>query len=100
MTIIYEVNLFVERPIEADYRAWLKKHIAEILALPGFIGAENFDVPQETDTGHAAICVQYRLQSQAALNDYLEQHAPRLRAEGLAKFGGHFRATRRVLVST
>jgi antibiotic biosynthesis monooxygenase (ABM) superfamily enzyme len=98
MTVIYEVNLFVQRNIEADYRLWLKKHIADILVLPGFIGAEKFDVQQEGDDNHAAICVQYRLQSQAALNDYLEQHAPRLRAEGIAKFGEHFRATRRVLV--
>ena len=35
MSIIYEVNVFVQRDIETEYRAWLTKHVAEILALPG-----------------------------------------------------------------
>jgi antibiotic biosynthesis monooxygenase (ABM) superfamily enzyme len=100
MSIIYEVNLFVQRKIEAEYRAWLAEHIVEILALPGFIDAQCFDVQQEADAEIFTICVQYRLQSQAALDNYLEQHATRLRAEGVRKFGDRFHATRRVLITT
>lgn len=99
MHIIYEVNVFIQRDSEADYRVWLVKHIAEILALPGFIDAQCFDVQQDNNAGDVAISVQYRLQSQAALNNYFQQHAPRLRADGVAKFGDRFRATRRVLVT-
>jgi hypothetical protein len=99
MSIIYEVNVFVQRDIETDYRTWLLKHMAEIVALPGFIDAQCFDVQQDNNAD-VALCVQYRLQSQSALDNYFEQHAPRLRADGVAKFGDRFHAARRVLVST
>jgi len=100
MNVIYEVNLFVEREIEADYRVWLEKHIAEILALPGFLDAQSFDVEQDDNAGTLAISVQYRLESREALDNYFEQHAPRLRADGTDRFGDRFRANRRVLVNS
>ena len=59
MTITYEVNVFVQRDIETDYRAWLIKHIAEILALPGFVDAQCFDVQQDSNADDIAICVHY-----------------------------------------
>ena len=99
MTITYEVNVFVRRDSEVGYRAWLVKHIAEILALPGFVDAQCFDVQQDGSADDIAICVHYRLQSQAALDNYFEHHAARLRADGVAKFGDRFRATRRVLLT-
>ena len=63
MDTIYEVNLFVQREIEKEYRAWLETHIAEILALPGFMEARGFNVHQDEAGDEVAICVQYRLQS-------------------------------------
>lgn len=99
MKLVYEVNLFVRHEIEKEYRAWLLEHIAEILALPGFVAAQSFDVLQDSDADSAAICVQYHLDSKESLDNYLEQHAPRLRADGFARFGNRFSANRRVLVS-
>jgi len=96
--IVYEVNVFVRREIEAAYRAWLDAHVREIVALPGFEGAEVFErrepAPQD---GELALCMQYRLRDAQALEDYLREHAPRLRADGLARFGDRFRAERRVM---
>lgn len=100
MIIVYEVNIFVQRAIEKQYREWLVKHIAEILALPGFIDAQCFDIQQDISANDIAICVHYRLESQAALDNYFEHYAPRLRADGLATFGDQFRTTRRVLATT
>ncbi len=99
MSIIYEVNISLQREIETDYRGWLEKHIAEILALPGFIDAQSFDVQQVDGSDTIAICVQYRLESQSALDNYFAQHAPRLRADGVGKFGDRFTASRRVLIN-
>ena len=98
MNIIYEVNVFVQRDIENEYREWLAKHIEEILALPGFFDAKTFDVQQDDNADTVAICVHYHLESQAALDNYFEHHAARLRADGVARFGDRFRASRRVLV--
>ena len=96
--VIYEVNLDVDASVEADYRAWLQAHVAEILALPGFIGASVFDVVDPPAAqGRIAICTHYHLIDHAALQAYFERHAPRLRADGIARFGGRFTATRRVL---
>lgn len=96
--ILYEVNVSLDAAIEGDYRAWLDAHVREILALPGFTGARIFDVTEpEPDAGRITLCVQYALRDAAALNAYLRDHAPRLRAEGVARFGDRFRAQRRVL---
>jgi Domain of unknown function (DUF4286) len=98
MAIIYEVNVHVKRDIEAAYRAWLVKHVEEILQLPGFTKAQCFDVQTDAGANEIGICVHYHLASQADLDEYLQQHAPRLRAEGIEKFGDGFRATRRVML--
>lgn len=39
----------------------------------------------------------YVLRDAAALDAYLHEHAPRMRADGVARFGDRFRASRRVL---
>ena len=99
MNIIYEVNISLQPEIEAEYRDWLEKHIAEILTLPGFLDAQSFDVQNSDDSGKIDICVQYRLESQSALDSYFSQHAARLRADGIGKFGDRFTANRRVLIN-
>lgn len=96
--VVYEVNIDLDAGIEADYRAWLRRHVDDILALPGFLDARVFDVADPPPAlGRIALCVQYRLRDEAALRDYFDQHAPRLRGDGIARFGGKFSATRRVL---
>ena len=36
----YEVTLVVQEGIAGDYEAWLHHHVAQMLALPGFVGPE------------------------------------------------------------
>ncbi|MBX3713980.1 MAG: DUF4286 family protein [Lysobacter sp.] len=97
-SVLYEVNIEVDAAAHDAYRAWLGEHIAEILALPGFTGAKVFEVlDPPASAGRIALCVQYALKDQAALDDYLRDHAPRLRADGMARFGDRFQASRRVL---
>ena len=96
--LVYEVNLDLEAGIRQAYLAWLGEHIAEICALPGFAGARLFEVADPAPPPKRVhLCVQYRLADEAALAAYLRDHAPRLRADGQARFGGRFAATRRVL---
>lgn len=97
-SLVYEVNIDLDAAIEAEYRGWLRHHIAEILALPGFLEAQVFDVLDPAPAvGRVALCMHYRLRDETALQDYFKQHAPRLRADGTARFGGRFSASRRVL---
>ena len=96
--VIYEVNVEVDAAAHDEYRVWLRDHIAEILTLPGFAGAKVFEVLEPPPSaGRVGLCVQYALKDRASLDDYLRDHAPRLRADGVARFGDRFQATRRVL---
>lgn len=98
MTVVYEVNIDLDATVRDAYLAWLDGHVAEILALPGFTGARVFEVTEPAPQGgRVALCMQFRLVDGAALEAYLREHAPRLRADGLARFGDRFRAQRRVL---
>lgn len=96
--VVYEVNIAIDPEIEAGYRVWLQVHMRELLALPGFIGARVFDVLDPVDAaGWVGLCTQYTLTDDAALGTYLREHAPRMRADGVTRFGDRVRATRRVL---
>ena len=96
--LIYEVNLALDADIADAFSAWLPGHVAELLALPGFLSAEIFRIAEPAPpAGGTSLSVRYRLRDRAALEAYLEGDAARLRADGIARFGGRFRAERRVL---
>lgn len=96
--IVYEVTLQVERGIAADFTAWLREHRLQMLALPGFVDAQQFSrVDEASDSTHCTFVMAYRLRDQAALDAYFAEHAAAMRADGLARFGTRFSATRRVL---
>lgn len=98
--IVYQVELEMDATLRGDYLDWLCGHVAEMLALPGFIDAEILerrDPPTPSDRW--IVVAQYRLRDRGAWETYLGEHAPRMRAAGLARFGDRIAATRRVLES-
>ena len=97
--LIYEVSLDLDPDIQSEYDAWLEDHVAEMLTIPGFLSAEISRIDPQEDPHEAwpRRCVRYRVASQEVLADYLKNHAPRMRALGVEKFGDQFRARRRIL---
>ena len=95
-TVLYEVNLEADAAIEGPFDTWLRDHIADLLQLDGFRSAEILD-DSSAPPGRVRRIVQYRLRDQAALDAYLRDHAPRMRSQGVAKFGEAYSADRRVL---
>jgi hypothetical protein len=95
--VVYEVNLEADAAIEAPFDTWLRDHVADMLQLPGFLSAEVL-VDGAAPPGRLRRTVQYRLRSQADLDRYLREHAPRMREHGFALFGDRFTAERRTLV--
>ena len=94
--VVYEVDLEADADITAPFDTWLRDHVADMLQFEGFRSAEILD-DAEAPPGRIRRIVQYRLRDQAALDDYLVNHAPRMRAAGVARFGNRFTAERRVL---
>lgn len=67
-----------------EYIAWLHEdHLARVLGA----GARSAEVIRLDSAGPARVEVRYTFPGRAALDRYLERHAPGLRAEGLARFG-------------
>ena len=94
----YAVDLEMDAALRNEYLAWLRGHVAEMLALPGFIDAEILERRDpQSPNGRWAVAAHYRLRDRAAWETYLSCHAPRMRAEGLARFGTRVQAVRRVL---
>jgi hypothetical protein len=97
MNVLYEVTLDVDAAIANEYRAWLNRHTAELLALPGFLDARIFDLLEPASPGRVGLCVQYTLRDRGAYDAYLRDHAERVRGDGVARFGDCFAASRRLL---
>jgi hypothetical protein len=95
-SVLYEVNMEADAAIEAPFDTWLRDHIADLLQFDGFRSAEILE-DSSCPPGRVRRIVQYRLRDQGALDAYLRDHAPRMRAQGIAKFGERFAAERRVL---
>ncbi len=95
--ITYEVALQPDPEILGDFEAWLEYHVDDVLALPGFTGA-SIHKAEDPETGAQLRVVRYELENRAALDRYLEEFAPRMRAAGVAKFGDRFRASRRIVL--
>jgi len=98
MSIIYEVTLHVDADIEHEYDTWLEGHIREMHELPGFVGSEKFSIePEEDSPAQVGRVIHYRLENREAFDDYLRDHADRMRDEGIKRFAGRFTASRRIL---
>ncbi|HEY9112736.1 MAG TPA: DUF4286 family protein [Rhodanobacteraceae bacterium] len=96
--IVYVVELEMAATLRDEYMAWLRGHVREMLALPGFVGAEIMArVDPPPPDGRWVVCAHYRLRDRAAWQTYLAEHAPRMREAGWARFGDRVKATRRVL---
>jgi antibiotic biosynthesis monooxygenase (ABM) superfamily enzyme len=93
--VIYEVNLDINNEIFDQFKAWLIKHVNEMIKFSGFIEAKILLENTGSKEKKNVTCC-YLLDSQKSLESYLTQHAPAMRQDGINKFGNKFSATRRV----
>ncbi|MFO8840745.1 DUF4286 family protein [Legionella pneumophila serogroup 1] len=95
--VVYEVNLSIDNDIYKEYKGWLDEHIQEMLKFPGFVNAtvmhQSLDSNRSDNQTH--ITVQYQIESVEDLQNYFEEHAPKMRGDGVNRFNGRFTATRR-----
>lgn len=94
--VVYEVNLIIKNEIFDAYYQWLVDHIKIMLTFDGFKEARIQRLNDQEENDNQKITVCYTLESQAALDSYLTNHAPKMREEGIKNFGNQFSATRRI----
>ncbi len=96
--VVYEVNLSIDREIFADYKAWLDDHILQMLEFPGFLNATILNQTMDSNNSdeQAHLTVQYQLESAEDLQTYFDEHAAKMRGDGVSRFEGRFSATRRI----
>jgi hypothetical protein len=93
--VIYEVECQLDPDIVAEYDAWLPDHVRGVLACAGFLGA-SIQATETPPGERQRRRVQYRVESLAALDHYLENSATRIRTETLQRFSGRVQCDRRV----
>jgi quinol monooxygenase YgiN len=101
MTVIYEVNVFVEKEHFDSFMAFLKPHADEMLTFDGFL-SYDVSLPEMDgdETGKIAICASYRVESRELLQKYFDGEASRMRADTMSKFEGKITANRRIMKSS
>ena len=92
---IYEVNLFVDNDIAEEMAVWLRTHLREMLDFNGFVESKWYQL-DPADDKQRWVC-HYHVEKMQQLQDYLDHHAAAMREDGLKRFGGGFKANRRVL---
>jgi len=85
--IVYNVTINVEKEVENQWVAWMKeKHIPDILATGFFDDYKMLRLLNETENEGETYAVQYFTDSLDKLEQYMVEHAPRLREAHLEKF--------------
>ena len=98
--VVYEVNITVSADLHDEYLAWLEQHIEEMLGLPGFEQAVVLENLDHDDPQSYRCTVHYVLRSKEDLQAYFDNHAERMRGQGIERFGDSMSATRRILTTT
>lgn len=97
--VIYEVECSLDPSIVAAFDAWLPGHVRAVVASPGFLSAETLRPTDAPNDGRVRRVNRYRVRDRGALDHYLEQIAPGLRQDGIARFGDRATYARHVYSS-
>jgi hypothetical protein len=99
--LIYEVNLEVDEEINYKMAAYLQDHLQQMLTFKGFRTAYWFfrrpEDEQNPPPDTTLWTIQYVIDSRDDLDDYLSNHAEKMRGETIERFGDKFKASRRIL---
>jgi len=95
---VYEVTLHVDAEAARDIDEWLSEHVEAMLSLPGFLGARVFRIDDEP--GMVGRVVQYLIENDGRLQEYIAGPAAAMREDTRLKFGSNFSVSRQVLRET
>src|SRR6218665_12893 len=86
--IIYNVTTNIHESVHDQWLSWMKEtHIPDILATAKFTSAKLVRVLVEEEMGGKTYAVQFFTDSKQKLQEYYNDHAPKLREEVNQLFG-------------
>jgi hypothetical protein len=96
--IVYNVTIKVDDAIKHEWLAWLKKeHITDVLNTGCFTGATILQLLEVDDAEGPTYAIQYKTESKAMYNRYIENFAGIMRQLSIDKWGDQFIAFRSVM---
>ncbi|MGB0403159.1 MAG: DUF4286 family protein [Salibacteraceae bacterium] len=95
--IVYNVTVKVEHSVHDEWLNWMKEtHIPDVMSTKMFHDSKMLKVLVDEEDG-ITYSIQYRVESWEKLEDYQNNHAPRLQKEHTEKYQGKFVAFRTLL---
>ncbi|NCX95946.1 MAG: DUF4286 family protein [Chitinophagia bacterium] len=96
--IVYNVTVKVNNDTAEQWEAWMRQeHIPQILSLNLFNHATLSRLLEQDEADGITYIAQYHCNTLNQYNQYINEHAPKMRAEGVAKFPNRFTAFRTVM---
>ena len=93
--IVYNMTIKVEPTIDADWLLWQKQeHIPEVLNTKLFTDFKLYRLLEQDEDGGNTYVIQFFADTAALLEEYLENHAQKLREKAFKKWGDRFIAFR------
>lgn len=95
---IYNVTVKVIHNISAEWLVWLKEeHIPEVIATGCFTDATIHRLLEVDDSEGPTYTIQYKAESKAAYNLYIDKYAGEMREKSYKKWGDQFIAFRSIM---
>ena len=96
--IIYNVTTKVHFAIQREWLAWLKEeHIPDVLNTGCFTSTNILQLLETDDTEGPTYAIQYKAESKALYNQYIEKHAADLLQKSFDRWGDQVIEFRSVL---
>lgn len=96
--IIYNVTIKVHGSIKTEWLVWMKEeHIPEVMDTGCFTAFTILHLLEVDDSEGPTYAIQYKAESKALYNQYIEKFAPILRQKTIEKWGDKFIAFRSVM---
>ena len=88
---IYNVTTKVAAPIEAPWLVWLQgQHIPDMMATECFSDATILQLLEIDDDEGPTFAIQYKVESKALYNRFIEKHTATMRQKAFDKWGNQF----------
>lgn len=96
--IIYNVTVKPDWSIHEEWLRWMKEeHMQQVIDTGYFSSFKLLRLLEVDETDGPTYAAQYFTHSIEQYHEYIEKHAPRLRDEGLRRWGNKFIAFRSVM---